>query len=205
MPAARIISMILLALVMGRPALTDDVPTQSIRDVLEGTWVFEEWNVDGMKLAPPEATGRLSLHDNVIIIVLLRSRFEHTKSYVGFGNYAVSDSAWSYGYDRYAILDETPSRVTVDHELQWSGLRSFQARVEGQKLVFEYEALVSANLAERLKDHERLAREILVKGREKIDQLRCLRRGPASTGKSGSKELARIYPQASSNLTERID
>jgi NAD-binding of NADP-dependent 3-hydroxyisobutyrate dehydrogenase len=73
----------------------------------------------------------------VIIIVLLRSKFEHTKSYVGFGSYAVSDAAWSYGYERYIIVDETPSKVTVDHELPWSARRPFQVRVEGQKLVFD--------------------------------------------------------------------
>lgn len=138
MPAARV-AMILLALTMGRSASADDVSTRTIRDALEGTWVLEEWNVDGTKLAAPKATGRLSLRDNVIMIVLLRSNFGHTKSYAGFGSYAVSDSAWSYGYERYTIVDETPSRVAVDHELPWSGLRPFQARVEGQKLFLEYE------------------------------------------------------------------
>jgi hypothetical protein len=37
------------------------------------------------------------------------------------------------------VVEETSSKVTVDHELPWQGVRPFEAKVEGQKLIFDYE------------------------------------------------------------------
>jgi hypothetical protein len=140
MLAARILSTIVLLTAISCPALANEVPAPTIRDAIEGTWVLVEWNVDGTTYAPPEeATGRLSLRNNVIVIVLHRSKFGRTKSYFGFGSYAVSGSRWSYGYDRYTVVDETSSKVTVDHALPWQGLRPFEVTLDGQKVIFDYD------------------------------------------------------------------
>jgi hypothetical protein len=39
----------------------------TVRSIVEGTWVLEEWNVEGASLHPPQADGRFSLHDGVVM------------------------------------------------------------------------------------------------------------------------------------------
>jgi hypothetical protein len=121
------------------PAIADDVPADTIREAIEGTWVLEEWNVDGARLAPPEATGRLTLHDNVIVIITTQQKFGWTKSFFGYGIYAADTSTWSYRYEQYSIVEATPSKALLTRELPWEGLRTFKASVDGDKLVFDYE------------------------------------------------------------------
>ena len=51
------------------PAAAEDVSPAAIRQAIEGTWVLEEWNIDGSVVKAPESSGRLSLHDDIIIIM----------------------------------------------------------------------------------------------------------------------------------------
>ena len=61
---------LIVAAVCGvNPAAAEDVSPAAIRQAIEGTWVLEEWNIDGSVVKAPASSGRFSLHDNVIIIM----------------------------------------------------------------------------------------------------------------------------------------
>jgi len=132
-------ALILTAMFSGGPAVADEASSAAIREGLEGTWVLEEWNVDGVSIQPPEATGRLSLHHNVIVIMGTQTQFGRTKSFYAYGSYVIDESSWSYGYEEYTAVQETPSKISISKELPWQGLRRFQARTEGDKLIFDYQ------------------------------------------------------------------
>lgn len=133
------VALILTALFGGGPAVADDVPSTTIQQALEGTWVLEEWNSDGVTVRPPEATGRLSLHDNAIVIMGTQTLSGRTRSFFAFGTYVIDESSWSYSYEKYNDLRETASKVSISKELPWQGQRRFQVRAEGDKLIFDYQ------------------------------------------------------------------
>ncbi|MGH6882075.1 hypothetical protein [Hypericibacter sp.] len=132
-------ALFLTAMIGGGPAFADDALSYAIRKGIEGTWILEEWNLEGAVVRPPEATGRLSLHDDAIVIMGSRTRFGQTKSFFAYGSYVVGESSWSYGYGAYNFLQETPSKISISKELPWQGLRRFQARTEGDKLILDYD------------------------------------------------------------------
>jgi hypothetical protein len=122
------------------PSHAEDPTATTIKAAIEGTWALEEWNVDGSSMLPPDASGRLSLRDNVIMIHLSRTRFGRTESNYGFGRYEIDEASWGYVYERYVWVTETASQTSVDNELPWQGLREFPARAEGDKLIFEFDS-----------------------------------------------------------------
>ena len=69
-----------------------------LRAVLQGTWQLEEWHADGKILKPPQADGRWSLHDGVVIFVLHRA--DSADSSVGYGEYKMDAGTWAYRYTR---------------------------------------------------------------------------------------------------------
>ena len=44
-----------------------------LRAAVEGTWQLEEWHVDGQVLRPPQADGRWSNRDGVVLFMLHRA------------------------------------------------------------------------------------------------------------------------------------
>jgi hypothetical protein len=73
-------------------------PPPEVRAMLEGTWQLEEWHVDGQVLRPPQANGRWSLNNGVVIFVLHRA--DTAESAVGYGEYKMDATTWQYRYTR---------------------------------------------------------------------------------------------------------
>src|SRR5215475_11046611 len=80
---------------------------------MEESWRLEEWHVDGERLLPPQADGRLSVHDGVIMVLMHRELHDERKSFYGYGTYTWSPDTWSYGYDRYIVFTDTGSAITA--------------------------------------------------------------------------------------------
>jgi hypothetical protein len=98
----RILTLFVTALVMlgaqrSGAALQSTAPAD-LRAALEGSWQLEEWHVDGQILKPPQADGRWSLHDGVVMFILHRA--DRAESSAGFGVYRLDATTWSYGYTR---------------------------------------------------------------------------------------------------------
>jgi len=129
----------LITAFIANPAAANDVSPAVIRAAIEGTWVLEEWRVDGFVLRPPMATGRMSFHDNVIMITGTGKRGDRTRSFYAYGSYEVGESTWSYGYQEYVAVREAQSTVSIARDLPWKGLRQFQARIEENKLILDFE------------------------------------------------------------------
>jgi hypothetical protein len=77
-----------------------------LRAALEGTWQLEEWHADGKVLKPPQADGRWSLHDGVVIFTVHRG--DTAESSIGYGEYKMDATTWSY---RYARMQRTSGPV----------------------------------------------------------------------------------------------
>jgi hypothetical protein len=86
-----------LALHPSRPA-AQGTPPADLRAALQGTWQLEEWHVDGRVLKPPQADGRWSLHDGIVLFTL--NRADSAESSTGYGVYRMDATTWSYGYTR---------------------------------------------------------------------------------------------------------
>ena len=71
---------------------------EDLRAALERTWQLDEWHVDGEVLKPPQADGRWSLHDGVVLFVLHRA--DRAETSTGYGVYRLDANTWRYGYTR---------------------------------------------------------------------------------------------------------
>ena len=71
-----------------------------LRSLLEGSWELVEWHVDGEVLRPPQAGGRWSNHDGVVVATFHRESPAGFESFVGYGTYEMDASNWSYTYER---------------------------------------------------------------------------------------------------------
>ena len=80
-------------------ARQDEAPAD-LRALLEGTWELVEWHVDGEVLRPPQAGGRWSNHDGVVVATFHRETAGGFESFVGYGTYEMDASYWSYTYER---------------------------------------------------------------------------------------------------------
>jgi hypothetical protein len=98
-----------------------------LRAALQGTWQLEEWHVDGRILRPPQADGRWSLHDGVVLFTLHRA--DSAESSTGYGEYRMDASTWAYGYTRMQrTTGPLGGPVTVAITPPAQELRSFTIR-----------------------------------------------------------------------------
>jgi hypothetical protein len=78
-----------------RAALQGAAPPD-LRAALEGTWQLEEWHVGGQVLRPPQADGRWSNRDGVVLFTL--HRLGTAESNMGWGVYEMTADTWGYRY-----------------------------------------------------------------------------------------------------------
>jgi hypothetical protein len=107
-----------------------------LRAALEGTWQLEEWHVDGKVLRPPQADGRWSNHDGVVLFVLHRA--DTAESTTGYGVYEMTADTWGYRYTRTQTTSGPlggPFKFNVAQPAQT--MRSFKIRREPGKVILE--------------------------------------------------------------------
>jgi hypothetical protein len=114
-------------------------PVTDARRIMEGTWQLQEWDVAGNLLRPPQADGRFSLHDNVVIFAGQWTLGHTTHSRYAYGTYTFIEKTWSYQYLHDTVLDETGDGLKVSHDLPWHGARTFSIRVDDKTVVLENE------------------------------------------------------------------
>lgn len=115
-----------------RPAPPD------LRAALEGTWQLEEWHVNGEVLKPPQADGRWSNRDGVVLFLLHRKNADTAESTMGYGVYRMDAETWGYRYFRRETTVGPlagPAKVTVAQPAP--EMRSFTIRRAGAKVVLE--------------------------------------------------------------------
>jgi len=109
----------------------------NLRVVLEGTWVLDEWYVDGKVLRPPQVDGRRANHDGTHLFIVHRETDGTSYSQVGYGVYKIDANSWSYMYERMETTTgptKGPFQVTVSRDPE---LRPFKISWQGTKLVLE--------------------------------------------------------------------
>ncbi len=144
---ARLLLAVMLALVAGVSFWGQSVGVERAKAAMEGSWRLEEWVVDGQPLRPPQIDGRLSERDGMILIMMSWSRPETRKFFYGYGTYSLTDSTWTYGYDRYLAFTDTggvlslAERAAAENATRagFEGRRTCQMRIDGDKLVLEHD------------------------------------------------------------------
>jgi hypothetical protein len=110
----------------------------ALRAALEGTWQLEEWHVNGQVLRPPEADGRWSNRDGVVLFLLHRNNTETAESTMGYGVYQMDAEIWAY---RYLHMETAtgppagPAQVSVSRPSP--NMRTFKVSQTGSKVVLE--------------------------------------------------------------------
>jgi hypothetical protein len=107
-----------------------------LRAALEGTWQLEEWHTGGQVLRPPQADGRWSNRDGVVLFVL--NRTDTGDSNMGYGIYEITADTWGY---RYLRMQSTSGPLGGPFKINVAkpepALRSFKIRREPGKVVLE--------------------------------------------------------------------
>lgn len=115
-----------------------DAAPADLRAALEGTWQLEEWHVDGQVLKPPQADGRWSNHDGVVLFMLHRATGTDAYSTMGYGLYEMDARTWSYRYTRMETSTGPvggPANVSVTQPP--AEMRSFTISRQGGKVILE--------------------------------------------------------------------
>ena len=143
MNRSRLISLICAVtavfIVMGsgeRRSSAQSVAPADLRAALEGTWQLEEWHVGGQVLRPPQADGRWSNRDGVVLFVL--NRTDTGDSNMGYGVYEITSDTWGYRYHRMQSTSGPlggPLKINVAKPEPT--MRSFKIRREPGKVVLE--------------------------------------------------------------------
>ena len=126
---------ILLASASREPSAQTPAPAD-LRAALEVTWQLEEWHVGGQVLRPPQADGRWSNRDGVVLFVL--NRTDTGDSNMGYGVYEITSDTWGYRYHRMQSTSGPlggPFKINVAKPEP--AMRSFKIRREPGKVVLE--------------------------------------------------------------------
>ena len=126
----------IIAAMLVSQAWGEDMSLERIKTAIEGNWRLEESHADGEVLHPPQADGRMSLHDGVIMISMHRDIQGTRKSNFGYGTYALTKDTWTLGYDRYAAFNESGAAITAA-PAPFDGKRIFQIKTDGDKVIFD--------------------------------------------------------------------
>jgi len=104
-----------------------------LRAAVEGTWQLEEWHVDGQVLRPPQADGRWSNRDGVVLFMLHRA--DSAQSNMGYGIYTMTADTWGYRYLRMQNTTgplDVPVKIAVSQpppEMRWFKVRRAAGKV----------------------------------------------------------------------------
>ena len=129
-------STMIVALLLAPLAWGEGANLERVKAALEGNWRLEESLADGEILHPPQADGRMSLHDGVIMVLMYREIQGIRKSYYGYGTYALTKDIWTYGYDRYVTFNDNGSTITGGGA-PFEGKRAYQIKSDGAKIIFD--------------------------------------------------------------------
>ena len=123
-----------LCLLFTQAAWAEDTSLDRVKAAIEGNWKLEESLADDEVLHPPQADGRMSLHDGAIMILMHRESQGTRKSNYGYGTYTLTKDTWSFGYDRYVTFNDTGSAITAGGA-PFVGQRIYQLKLDGSKLI----------------------------------------------------------------------
>ncbi len=126
----------IVGLLLAPLAWGEGASLERVKAALEGNWRLEESLADGEVLHPPQADGRMSLHDGVIMVLMYREIQGTRKSYYGYGTYSLTQDKWIYGYDRYVTFSDTGSAIT-GAGAPFEGKRAYQIKSDGDKIIFD--------------------------------------------------------------------
>ena len=119
-------------------AWSETLSLDQIKAVMEGNWRLEESLDDNELLHPPQADGRMSIHGGVIMISMHREVQSTRKSFYGYGTYAFTPEAWSYGFDRYVSFTDTGTAITMGGA-PFNGQRNYRFKNEGEKIIADFD------------------------------------------------------------------
>ncbi len=124
----------LAALFLPQITWSEEMNLDREKAALEGNWRLEESLADDEVLHPPQADGRMSLHDGAMMILMHRESQGTRKSNYGYGTYTLTKDTWRFGYDRYVTFNDTGSAITAGGA-PFVGQRTYQLKMDGDKLV----------------------------------------------------------------------
>ena len=109
---------------MVTPARAQETSVASLNARLEGAYVLESWkHANGEVLRPPAVDARAVLvSGRVMFIAHDRGPDPNSQTTVaGFGTYTLEPGKYSYGYERYTVVSQTPGGTFVSETLPWEG------------------------------------------------------------------------------------
>ncbi len=127
-----------LSLLAVRPSgAAENPPSAELRKVLEGTWTLIEWPAEGTVTAPPETGGRWMVRDGIVLAVRFRNGPKSFESSADYGEYKITDTEWSYGYER-TQLARGPNAAEAKTTVQLTPtikMRTYKIAREGTKVI----------------------------------------------------------------------
>jgi len=109
-------------------------PSADVRAMIEGTFQVAEWHLDGKVLRPPQAMGRLAIHDGQVSFMLYRDTDGTMSSVQAWGVYSLDDQTYSYSYDHYETMDG-PTGGPLKFNLRSTKIGPITLRWDGPKLI----------------------------------------------------------------------
>ena len=105
----------------------------SPKDIIEGSWRLDLWDDEGRQWKSPEACGRFVLRDGIVIFMAQRPSLRGSYARYAYGQYALTETTWSYGYLHDTIVRETEAGIAISRDLPWNGLRTFNLMKQGSR------------------------------------------------------------------------
>jgi hypothetical protein len=98
---------------------------------MEGVFAREEFGKNGEVFRPPQIAGRYMVLNGVVLFIFHdRIRQADQTSYVGFGRYTISATAYAYGYDDFSTYAHAAAGTSVSQKLPFEGMKSFTSALE---------------------------------------------------------------------------
>jgi hypothetical protein len=125
-----------LALVaLAAPARAEEVSVAALKSRLEGAYVLEAWHRKGEVLQPPAVKARAVLiHGRIMFIAHDRSQDANRTTIARCGTYALEPGKYSYGFEKYSVVTQTPDRTYITDTLPGEDMRVFAASMADSEL-----------------------------------------------------------------------
>jgi hypothetical protein len=120
---------------IGTFAQAHDASISALKAGMEGAYVLESWQRKGEILRPPAVDARaVLLNGHILFIAYDRASGANRTTIAGYGTYTFEPGKYSYGYERYSVVTQTPEGTLISDTLPWDGMRTFSASVKNDEL-----------------------------------------------------------------------
>lgn len=117
-------------------ARAEEASVEALKAGIEGVYILEEWHRNGEVLRPPLVDGRFILINHFVVFIVHDRAQVNKTSIAGYGTYILEPGKYSYSYEAFSVITQTPDGTTVSEKLPWEGLRTFAGSIENNEVYF---------------------------------------------------------------------